>query len=60
MICDGGVGGDDLCERVISLCMRERERERVYGFNGFGKEKERVISMCVCESGGFWLRKREI
>ena len=62
LICDGGVGGDDLCERVISLCMRERERERerFYGFNGFGKEKERVISMCVCESGGFWLRKREI
>ena len=59
MICDGGVGGDDLCERVISLCMRERERESL-GFNGFGKEKESVISVCVCESGGFWLRKREI
>ena len=30
LICDGGVGGDDLCERVISLCMRERERESLW------------------------------
>ena len=48
LICDGGVGGDDLCERVISLCMREREREREsMGLMGLEKKK-REWSPCVC------------
>ena len=34
----------------MCVCVRERERERErvsLGFDGFGKEEERVISVCV-------------
>ena len=49
LICDGGVGGDDLCESdfLVYERERERERERVLGLMGLEKKK-REWSPCVC------------